>query len=81
MAGSQARQRAGRHQVDGGGVRVKNMQGVVMVFAEVGTVLNHKFGVRGHGTGVLLHGGVQLENIILQDGILEHARLDARLGG
>ena len=39
MAGSQARQRAGRHQVDGGDVRVKNMQDVVMVLAEVGTVV------------------------------------------
>ena len=40
--------------------------------AEVRTVINHKFGVRGHGTGILLHCGFQFADIVLQDGVSKH---------
>ena len=48
------------------------MHDVVTGSTEVRIVIIHKFRVRGHSTGVLLHGSVQFENIVLQDGIWEH---------
>ena len=65
-----ARWRAGRWA--GRWMQWWSFLGWVTVSMEVGNVINHKVRVRGYGLSVLLHGGIQFENIVFQDGVLEH---------